>query len=62
MMLTVPQAAAQLGIPETTLRRLCRQERVRGAQFIGGIWLLPADPVVQRPALGRPREATQERL
>ena len=31
MMLTVPQAAAQLGIPETTLRRLCRRQgRVRG--------------------------------
>ena len=51
-MLTVLQAAARLGIAETTLRVHCRQGRVPGAQFIGGIWLLPDQPEVDRPKMG----------
>ena len=55
-MLTVPQAAARLGVAETTLRIHCRQGRVPGAQFIGGIWLLPDPPEVDRPKMGRPAD------
>ena len=58
-MLTVPQAAARLGIAETTLRVHCRQGRVPGAQFIGGIWLLPDPPEVDRPKMGRPVSGAQ---
>ena len=59
-MLSITQVAKLLGIPAVTLRRLCRQGHVPGAQFIGGIWLLPADPVVKRPALGRPAAKEDE--
>ena len=60
-MLTVPQAAARLGIAETTLRVHCRHGRVPGAEFIGGIWLLPDPPEVDRPKMGRPADTVASR-
>lgn len=58
-LLSTKDAAAALGISERRLRQLIEAGRVKGAQKIGGSWLVPTDkdgaPKVTLNPPGRPR-------
>jgi hypothetical protein len=47
-LITVPLAAAELGVCVQRVRVLCRQGRVQGAQKVGRDWLIPI-PIVVMP-------------
>ena len=57
---TTAQAADELGLDITTVRRLCQNGRLKGATqaFGRGDWMIPY-PVVylDRRTVGRPKEA-----
>lgn len=40
-MLTIQQAAAQLGVSVRRVQALCAQKRIKGARKAGPVWVLP---------------------
>ena len=59
-LVSLTEAAAANGMAATTLRGLCQQGRVEGAQRIGNRWAVPAGPLTVLPPsrpVGRPRKA-----
>lgn len=40
-LLTIPEAAEQLGMTERHIRRLCKQGGLRGAKKVRGVWMVP---------------------
>lgn len=40
-LLTVTQAAAELGVRPVRVRQLCQQGRIRGAEKLGSSWVIP---------------------
>ena len=57
-LLTIPQAAEQLGIAQPTLRQLAREGQIPGATKQGRDWLIPEASLPDIPvrAHGRPRK------
>lgn len=53
-MISVRQAANKLGISVERMRVLCRDGRVKGAQMVGKVWILPAEPKVSAAGRQRP--------
>jgi len=57
MLLTVTQAAQQLGVEPVRVRKLCQQGRVKGAQKVGWLWVIPTPieivPGTRGPKLGK---------
>lgn len=51
-LLSARQAGARLGLHEGTVTRLAREERLVGAQKVGGVWRF--DPVTLAPVRCRP--------
>lgn len=54
-MISTKEAAVILGgISERRVRTLCREGRIKGAERIGGIWVLPDKPVIDAASRIRP--------
>lgn len=53
-MISVSEAAEKLGISVERVRVLCRDGRVKGAQMVGKVWVLPAQPQVVAAGRQRP--------
>jgi hypothetical protein len=53
-MKSVTQAAKLLGVSARRMRVLCAQDRVSGAQKVGGMWVLPDNPRVSPAGRVRP--------
>jgi excisionase family DNA binding protein len=53
-MVSLAQAARELGVPRSTLARWVLQGKVRG-QRIGSFWALPAEEVERLQTEGRPK-------
>lgn len=53
--ISVSEAAKLLnGVSDRRVRVLCRQGRIPGAEFISGVWILPANPIVKKGNRYRP--------
>ena len=58
---TAQEAAKELGIEQSVLRRLCIKGRIVGAEKVAGIWLIPTPVKRIRAAKGPPgRGVTEE--
>jgi predicted site-specific integrase-resolvase len=51
---SITQASEILGISGRRLRVLCAQGRVSGAVKVGGMWILPDNPIVSPAGRVRP--------
>jgi len=49
--ITIKQAAANWNISVRWVQKLCQDNRIEGAQYIGRVWLLPKD--AERPGDSR---------
>jgi excisionase family DNA binding protein len=59
--ITVQQAAEQLGLTDSRIRQLLLAGRIRGARKVGRDWVLPNNPVIARPAKPRGRPAKKSK-
>ena len=51
---TAQEAAKELGIEQSVLRRLCIKRRIVGAEKVAGVWLIPTPVKRIRAAKGPP--------
>ena len=56
-MITVKEAAGKLGVNDSRVRQLLLEGRIKGAQKMAGVWLLPNNPVIKKPSNPRGRPA-----
>lgn len=54
MSISTKDAAAKLDVSERRVRVLCQQGRIKGAELIGGSWILPDNPVITAGTRTRP--------
>lgn len=47
--MTVPEAAARLGVSRQWVLKLCRDGRIHGARRIGRDWLIPEGATIDPP-------------
>jgi Helix-turn-helix domain len=54
-MISIPEAAAKLGLTRQRVWQLCRARRIPGARLLAGrIWQVPDEPTITPVMLGRP--------
>lgn len=47
--ITAAEAARRLGLSRERVSRLCQQGRIRGAQKVGPIWVIPVGAEIEPP-------------
>ncbi len=52
--MTAQEAANKWNISARQVQRLCKEERIDGALYVGRVWLIPKN--AQKPADGRYKE------
>ena len=61
MLLSVNDAAAELGVTGSLVRRLCRAGRIAGAKKVGGHWVITS-PITRIAPSARPRRERKEEV